>query len=140
MKWLVAMAAVVVSGAEAGAEAPPAGEGYKATAAWSAGTGGAPGKVEVVIAIAAPYHWNAEYPAKLEIEGTLPATVEAPQRIAKVKDGGFEVTPQKVTGGLPVIVKGARGGEVALTAKFSVCSASLCLMKTAKLKAWVGPR
>jgi hypothetical protein len=141
MKWIVALAAVAALGSTAGAETakPPVGDGYTATAAFVAAGPGA-GKIAVVIAIAEPYHWNAEYPAKLEVDGALPATVEAPQRIVKAKEAGFQVSPQKVTAELPVVVKGARGGEVAVTAKFSICSAELCLMKTAKLKAWAGPR
>jgi hypothetical protein len=143
MKWLMAMAVVAgvtAGGVKASAEAPPAGEGYTATTSYVASASGASGKLRVEVAIAEPYHWNNEYPAKLEVDGALPGTVEAPQRIVKAKDGGFQVTPHKVTADLPVTVKGARGGEVAVTAKFSICSAELCLMKTAKLKAWVGGR
>jgi hypothetical protein len=121
-------------------EAVPAGEGYKATAAWVAPTPAAPGRVEVVVAIDPAYHWNVEYPAKVEVLGEVPAGLDVPQRIVKAAGGGFAVTPQRVTATVPVAVKGARGGEVALVAKFSICSARVCLMKTAKLSAWAGPR
>lgn len=93
------------------------------------GSGG--GVVKVAIAVDAEYHWNTEYPAKVEVKGDLPAGATVPQRIFKAKDGAINATPQLATAEIPYV---GTSGEILVEAKFSICNDRVCLMKTSTAK------
>ncbi len=116
------------------ATAAPSKDGFRLETAVDAATN----KVRVAIAVDPEYHWNTEYPAKIEVKGDLPAGLVVPKRLFKAKDGDIVATGQRATVEIP-FQRGRGSGEVALEAKFSICNDRVCLMKTATARVRLGP-
>jgi hypothetical protein len=89
---------------------------------------GAAGAAKIVFTPAKGYHWNKEYPAKLEFESpgdqvTLPKT-----QFNQLK-GDFEASDTQASVAVAMTAKGAGSETLKAAAKLSVCNDTTCLIE-----------
>ncbi len=93
-----------------------------------------PGTVTFVITPAAPWKWNAEYPAKLTL--TPAAGITVGKAVLKNQEGDFSNKDKRISAA--TTFSGAAAGAIAtVTGKFGLCNDNVCIIKkvetTAKL-------
>jgi hypothetical protein len=94
---------------------------------------GAPGALVVTIEGKAGFHFNRDFPTKLEL-GTAPEGLDFPKPVLKRADGTLDEAGKIFTLKAPMTAK--RAGEFALepTLKFSVCSEDKCVVQRQTLR------
>jgi hypothetical protein len=100
---------------------------------------GTPGALRVSIEGKAGFHFNRDFPTKLEL-GTAPDGLDFPKPVLKRADGALDEAGKTFTFKAPMTAK--RAGEFALetTLKFSVCNEDKCVVQRQTLRTKVEAR
>jgi hypothetical protein len=131
---LVAETACAAPAPEIPAAAAPSEATVKATAApLKVGTDGA---VDVVVDVIEGYHWNSEFPAKVEVgaaTGRAASSLKVTKRTFAQLDGDFQSTERQAKVRIPLQLAAAGDAALPLEVKFSICNDRMCLRKTEKV-------
>lgn len=88
---------------------------------------GETGTLSLNIAPKAPWKWNAEYPAKLDIEPSEGLTFEKTQLTRKA--GDFEDQGKAVTARATFSAKAPGAHRATVKGRFGLCDANVCIIK-----------
>lgn len=88
------------------------------------------GKVEVVITGKGPWHWNKDFPARLEL--AAPNTT-IPRPLLKQADNDFDTKTPVVTATFAVTATQAGATEGKLTGRIGFCDDKVCVTKKVEL-------
>ena len=96
---------------------------------------GANGSVDVVFNVAEGYHWNAEFPAKVEVgaaTGAAAGALTVPKRTFEQLKQEFDknaTTERSSKVVIPLKLASRGDAMLPLTVTYSVCNARMCLRK-----------
>jgi len=92
---------------------------------------GVRGAIVVKLDVLGGYHWNSDYPAKIEIVGA-PDPLGLTKATLSQLAGDFKAqTPTAVLVSVPAEPKSAIDAPITVQTSFSVCNDRVCLMKKA---------
>ena len=126
VRWVLPLSFLCIAGA-ANAQAPTE---YTLTVKPTALKVGQPGTVEVVITSNGPWHWNSEFPAKLEFAAAN-TTIARP--LLRQADGDFKGDATTVTATFAVTATQAGARQGMLTGKLGFCDDKVCVTKKVEL-------
>lgn len=97
---------------------------------------GADGAVDVVVDVVEGYHWNSEFPAKVEVGeatgGAAKAVTLTKRSFAQLK-GDFQSTERQAKVRIPLKLAAAGDAALPLEVNFSICNDRMCLRKSEKV-------
>lgn len=97
---------------------------------------GTDGGVDVVVDVVEGYHWNSEFPAKVEVgaaTGRAASSLKVTKRTFAQLDGDFQSTERQAKVRIPLQLAAAGDAALPLEVKFSICNDRMCLRKTEKV-------
>ena len=100
---------------------------------------GAPGELRVTIEGKAGFHFNRDFPTKLEL-GTAPEGLEFAKPVLKRADGSLDEAGKIFTFKAPMTAKRAGAFALEPTLKFSVCNDDKCVVQRQTLRTKVAAK
>lgn len=92
---------------------------------------GQAGALEVVVTPKGPWHWNKDYPAKLEL--SAPAAVTVARPTLKQLDGDFKVGATEVTASFAVTATQAGPAQGTVKGKIGLCDDKVCIIRKVEI-------
>lgn len=92
---------------------------------------GVAGALDVVVAPKGPWHWNKDYPAKLEL--AVPAGVTIARPTLKQLDGDFKVGAAEVTASFALTATQAGPAQGTVKGKIGLCDDKVCIIRKVEI-------
>jgi hypothetical protein len=92
---------------------------------------GEAGALVLAFAPKPPWHWNKDYPAKLEL--AAPAGVSVGKPVLKQLEGDFKVADAGVSASFAVTATQAGSAEGTVKGKIGLCDDKVCIIKKVEL-------
>jgi len=128
---IIALATLLVGTASGVASAEDTNQEFLLSASAAPLKLGIAGAIAIKIDVKPGFHWNDDYPAKLELTGA-PDGVTLPKATLAQLAGDFKSeTPTLVNVAVPAIAATRASGTITIDAHFSVCNERECRIKKA---------
>lgn len=92
---------------------------------------GQAGALDIVVTPQGPWHWNKDYPAKLEL--TLPEGVNAARKTLKQLDGDFKIEDAAITASFALTATKAGALQGTVKGKIGLCDDKVCIIRKIEL-------
>lgn len=92
---------------------------------------GQAGALDLVVTPKPPWHWNKDYPAKLEL--TPPAGVTVVRATLKQLDGDFKVTDADATASFAVTATQPGPAQGTVKGKIGLCDDKVCIIRKVEI-------